>query len=343
MTAIPAADGRANRAMVDLLARGLLVQAVAVAARLRIADLVADGPRSAEELSAVVEADPDALARLLRTLAGLGVLVRDEDGRYGPTPLSRAIEDAPGSSREFALFAGEFLWEPWGRFRESIETGDSAFQSLHGVPVFEHLQRDPEDRAVFHAVMTANSRVQVPAVLEAYDFGRFETVVDVGGGQGGLLAALLRAHPGLTGILYDLPEVVADAESLRAGDVSDRARIESGDFFASVPAGGDCYLLKLVVHDWGDDQAARILSNVRAVIPADGTLLLAEHVVPSGTAYHHSMFLDLNMLVLLGAGRERTPDEYAALLGRAGFTLTRVVATDSPLSLVEAAPAAQPA
>jgi SAM-dependent methyltransferase len=339
MAGIPAAGERANGAMLELLTRGLLVQAVAVAARLRLPDLVAGGPRSSEELTAAVEADPDALARLLRSLAGLGVLARDDDGRYGPTPLSRAIEDAPGSVRPFALLAGGFLWEPWGRLGHSIETAGSAFESLHGVPIFEHLQRDPDARAVFHAWMTANSQAQVPAILGAYDFGRFGTVVDVGGGHGILLAALLSAHPGLTGILYDRPEVVAEAQPLVAGELAERVRSESGDFFASVPAGGDCYVLKLVVHDWADDEAVRILSNVREAIPAGGTLLLAEYVMPSGTAYHHSMFLDLNMLVLLGGGRERTRDEYAALLERAGFTLTRVVPTDSPLSLVEGAPA----
>lgn len=335
-------DGRANAQMLELLTRGLLVQTVAVAARLGIADLVAERPRSADELAREVDVDPDAMARMLRTLAGLGVLAADDDGRYGPTPMSRAIESAPGTVRSFAILAGELLWEPWGRLGYSIRTARSAFVDRHGMGLFEHLQQHADDRATFHAWMTANSEMQVPALLAAYDFSRAGTVVDVGGGRGGLLAALLRATPGLRGVLYDLPEVVGEAQALSGDDLAGRVRIESGDFFRSVPAGGDLYLLKLVIHDWGDDEAAAILANVRAVIPPDGRLLLVEHVLPEGGGgYHPAMFLDLNMLTVLGAGRERTRGEYDALLARAGFGPARVIPTRMPLSILEAVPAPQ--
>ncbi len=338
LTPAAGGDGPANGAMMELLARGVLVQAVVVAARLGIPDLVAGGPRPAGEVARRTGADPDAVARLLRTLAGLGVLRRDERG-YGPTPLSRAVEAGPGTVRDFAVMAGELLWEPWGRLEHSVRTGGSALADVHGAPLFEWLERDPGARAAFHAWMTAMSQVQVPAILDAYEFGRFATLVDVGGGRGALLAAVLRAHPRLEGVLYDLPDVVAEADPLAADDVAPRARVRGGDFFASVPEGGDGYLLKLVVHDWDDERAGRILANVRAVIPDDGRLLVVEHVLPADDAFHYSLFLDLNMLVLLGAGRERTRDEYDALFRRAGFALTRVIPTASPLSLLEGTPA----
>lgn len=206
--------------MLGMLTRGLLTQAVVVAARLGVADLVAERPRTAGELAEATGSDPDALARLMRTLTGLGVVARDEQGRFAPAPLSRALESGPGSARDFALFVGDLLWEPWARLDHSVRTGESAFERLHGAPVFEHLARDPEALAVFHGAMTANSAVQIPALLAAYDFSRFDTVVDVGGGHGALLAALLRANPGLSGMLYDLPEVVRDAEILRAEDLA---------------------------------------------------------------------------------------------------------------------------
>jgi len=333
------ADGPANAAMMELIARGLLVQAVAVAAQVGIPDLVADGPRPAEDIAAAVAADGDALTRLLRVLAGLGILTRDAEGRYGPTPLSRAIETRPGTVRDFALLVGEFTWEPWGHLVDSVRTGGSAFASLHGVGLFQHLQRDPADRARFQAWMSAQSAMQIPALLDAYDFGRFPTVVDVGGGHGGLLAAVLRAHPGVRGVLYDLPETVDGAEPLRAQDVAPRARIVGGDFFRAVPEGGDCYVLKLIVHDWGDERAGAILGSVRSAIPDDGTLLVVEHLLPSTDGFHQALFLDLNMLVLLGSGRERTPEEYEALLGRSGFRLEQVLPTASPLAILEARPA----
>jgi SAM-dependent methyltransferase len=178
--------------------------------------------------------------------------------------------------------------------------------------------------------------------VPAYDFVGVQTVVDVGGGHGALVAAILQAHPGLRGVLYDLPEVVGEAQALSGDDLAGRVRIESGDFFRSVPAGGDLYLLKLVIHDWGDDEAAAILANVRAVIPPDGRLLLVEHVLPEGGGgYHPAMFLDLNMLTVLGAGRERTRGEYDALLARSGFGPARVIPTRMPLSILEAVPAPQ--
>ena len=329
----------ARREMLELLARGLLTQAVLVAARLGIPDLVAVGPRSAAELAEETGTHPDALARLLRALVVLDVLAREDDGRFSVTPLSRALEDGPGSIRALAEFIGEVTWRPWGALGHSVATGEAAFRHEYGEGIFEHLARDPEAAHAFQAWMTDQSRLQSEALLGAIDLTGVERLVDVGGGRGTLLAALLEANPGLRGVLYDRPEVASTAEVLAAAGIADRAEAVGGDFFESVPEGADRYVVKLVVHDWDDERAIRILDSVRRAIPPLGLLLLAVHLLPDGDGYDHAVWLDLNMLVMTDGGRERTVAEYRDLLARAGFRLTRVIPTSGPMSVIEAAPA----
>ncbi len=330
------ATARAEDALLELVTRGLLVQAISVAARLGIADLLEEGPKRADELAEAVGADQTALYRLLRTLAGLGLFVEDGEGRFAPTPLGRALRRGDGSAHAAAVYFGEpFVWKAWGNLLHSVLTGEPAFRRAHGTSIFDYLSAHPEAEQAFHAWMTARSQLQVAAVLDAYDFSRFRTVVDVGGGHGSLLAAILDAEPSLRGVLFDLPAVVARAPAL-----GDRCDVVGGDFFDAVPPGADCYLLKFVVHDWDDERAARILRNVRSAIADGGTILLLEYVVPPGSDYHHAKFMDLHVLVLTEGGRERTEDEYRRLLRDAGFQLRRVVPTAAPLAIVEGAPRA---
>ena len=317
----------------------MLVQAVAVAAKLGIADLLHESPKRADELADATGAHGPTLYRLLRTLAGLGLFVEDDEARFGLTPLGSALRSGEGSAREQALYFGEpFVWRAWENLRHSVMTGEPAFRHAHGMSLFEYLQRHPEADAVFHGWMTRQSKLQIPDILASYDFSRSRKVVDVGGGHGSLLAAILEASSALTGVLYDLPEVIEEGTLVEAAGLGERCEVIGGSFFDSVPPGGDCYLLKFVIHDWDDERAVQILRNVRAAIADNGRVLLLEFVIPPGNEYHHSKFLDLHLLVLTEGGRERTEAEYRELLQAAGFRLRRVLGTSSPLSILEGTP-----
>jgi hypothetical protein len=323
--------------MSDLISKGLMVQALSVAARLGIADLVRDRSKDADELASATGANAPTLYRLLRALSGLGVFAQDEQARFGLTPLGRTLCSGPGTARERAAFVGEpWVWSAWGNLCHSVLTGESAFRHAHGTSLFEYLERNPEARSSFHHNLSRQSELQIPTILEAYDFSRFERLVDVGGGHGALLSAILAANPSLTGVLYELPEVVAEAADLASElGVRERLEIVGGNFFDSVPPEGDCYLLKLVIHDWDDERAVRILRNLRAAIADGGRLLLIEFVMPPGDAFHHAKFMDLSILVLTESGRERTEAEYRDLLAAGGFTLAETIQTASSLSIIE--------
>jgi len=325
----------AARRMHELITRSLLVQAIFVVSRLRIPDLLAAAPRTAEELAVATGAQPAALHRLLRALTGLEVVTVDGD-RFALTPLGRSLCAGPHSAAETAIFmGGPAVWSAWGALGDSVVDGQAAFRHAHGMGLFGYLSAHPEEMAAFQALMSAQSRLQTPAVLAAYDFTQARTIVDVGGGQGAFLAALLAAHPAARGVLFDQPDVVAGSGPVLAR-VAPRCEVAPGDFFHTVPAGADTYVLKLVLHDWDDARATRILRNVRDAIIAGGRLIIIEAVMPPGNEYHHAKFLDVNMLVLSEGGRERTEEEYRMLLDEAGFTLTRVIPTPAPLSVVEA-------
>ena len=225
----------ARREMLELLARGLLTQAVVVAARLGIADLVAGGPRSAAELAEETGTQPDALARLLRALVALGVLAREDDGRLSATPLSRALEDGPGSIRGFAAFVGEVTWRAWGALGHSVATGEPAFRHEYGEGIFEYLAREPGAARTFQAWMTDQSRLHSEALVGAIDLTGVARLVDVGGGRGTLLATLLEANPGLRGVLYDRPEVASTAEALAAAELPTAPRRSVGTSSSRCP------------------------------------------------------------------------------------------------------------
>jgi SAM-dependent methyltransferase len=327
-------------ALLELMNGYWITQAIAVAAELGVADELAGGPRRIEDVAAAVGADPRALRRLARALAMIGVLDEGTEGRFGLTPLGDCLrDDAPGSLRALARMRGsDWQWRAWRELGHSVRTGETAFDHVHGMPMFDYLTR--RDRAageLFDRAMISHATQMHTAAAHAYDFGRHRVVVDVGAGYGTLLEAVLGRHSALQGVAFDLPPVLAGTRE-RLGGLGDRCEFAPGDFFDSVPAGGDAYLLSHIVHDWDDDRALAILRNCRRAITGGGRLLVLEMIVPDGPEPHFSKLLDLEMLVQLG-GRERTLEEYRELLAAAGFEITEVVSTPTPVSVIVAVPA----
>jgi len=315
--------------LADLMAGFWTTQAIYVAAHLRLAEHLADGPRSAEEIAPHCGADPRALYRLLRALAGIGIF-REDDGRFSMTPMAECLRDEP--VRSLALMRGSWQYETWGQLLYSVQTGKPAFDHLHGKPLFEYLSREPETGRIFDAAMTGVHGRETDAMLDAYDFSGIRTLADIGGGNGSVLRAALDRCPNLRGILFDLPGV---AERTRGLLDLTRCRVESGSFFDAVPTGADAYLLRHVLHDWDDERCVAILRNVRQAMPANGRLLVVEGLVPPGNEPSVSKRFDLSMMVVVG-GMERTATEFDALFASAGFRLMRIVSTRTWVSLLEA-------
>lgn len=314
---------------------------VYAAAALGIADHLASGALSAAELAGPTGTHAPTLHRLLRTLAGLGILTERDGQRFALTPLGEALRsDAPGSARATLMaFGSPAFWHSWEEILYSLQTGKTAFEKSAGMPFFDYLAQHPEAASHFSEAMVGFHGAEPPAVAAAYDFSTAGTVVDVGGATGNMLAAILSRHPGPRGVLFDRPHVVRDAPALlEARGVASRVTIEPGDFFTTVPAGGDLYVLSHIIHDWNEDQCLTILGHCRKALGRDGRLLIVETVLPSGDTPHQGKVQDMVMLVIPG-GQERTEEEYAALLGKAGFRLNRVVPTESVVSIVEAVPA----
>ena len=328
--------------MMRQLTMGALVsQAISVIARFGVADALAAGPRQVDEIAELVGAHGPALYRVLRALGDVGVVAELENRRFALTPLGELLRsDVPGSLRGWAtMFGMPFHRYPWTDLYETVQTGESAFDRVHDTKIFDYLAEHPEDAAVFDAAMTSISTSAAVSIVQAYDFARFSTIVDIGGGRGGLLAAILSANPHLQGVLFDVPAVVAGVgEEISGAEVIDRCKVVSGDFFDSVPEGGDAYLLGNIIPSWADDQAVEILRTCRAAMADTACVLLAEAVLPEGAAPSMSKLVDLEMLVMTSGGRQRTEAEHRALLGRAGLRLTRIVPSTGLISLVEAVP-----
>lgn len=322
--------------LLELILGAWVSQGITVAADLKIADALADGPLRTDELAKRVGADPDALARLMRALVSVGVFTVRR-GRYALNPVADALRtDAPVSIAAMARFVGSPQHrEHWTHFTEAVRTGQPVIPTLRGMPAFEYLHSEPQLGAVFNDAMTSMSEFAIDPVVAAYDFTGYATITDVGGGHGRLLAAILNSAPDARGVLYDLPEVVEGAPALLARfGVTERVAVKSGSFFDAVPAGADMYVMKNVIHDWADAESVAILTRVRAAARPGAKLVLLEAVIPE----HHREFLpkwlDMEMLVSAG-GRERTEAEYRTLYQRAGFRLDRVVPTVTPFSLIE--------
>ena len=313
-------------------------QMLLVATRLGIADLLKDEPRSAADLAGSVDANPEALYRLLRALASVGVL-REEDGKFQCTPVGACLQSGvPGSMRAWVLaIADEHFWRIWPELMYSVKTGEPGYDHAQGMGVFEYFARNPEKGKVFDEAMTSFSSLEIPAVVSAYDFSGIGKLVDVAGGYGSLLCAVLKANPGPRGVLFDMPSVIEGSrKAIEAEGLSARCEVAGGDFFASVPAGADAYMMKHIIHDWDDARCIRILENCRKAMNAGGKVLIVDTVLKPGNDPDFFKILDLGMLMI--SGRERTEQQFRDLLARAGFRLTRVVPTESAVSVVEGVP-----
>jgi hypothetical protein len=326
--------------MRQLLTGSWAAQCVYVVAKLELADRVADGPKTAAELAAATGMNADALYRVLRALASIRIFLEDDRGRFGLTPLAQLLrKDLPGSQWAAAVMMGEEHFRVWSELLHSVRTGKPAFDHVYGQPIFDYLAGHPDAARTFDAAMTSVHGAETEPMLDAYDFTGIGTLVDVGGGNGSLLAATLLQYPALQGVLYDRPDVVERAAPmLRAAGLERRCRTVGGDFFRSVPDGGDAYLLRHIVHDWDDERSLLILRNCRQATPPGGKVLIVESIVPAGNGPSFAKWLDVNMLVVPG-GRERTEAQYRDLLREAGFRLARVVPTGMEVSVIEGVPA----
>ena len=323
-----------------MIAGGRKTQAVYAAAKLGIADQLVDGPKDSSDLAEAVGAHPRALFRLMRARVGLGVFGRHSDGRFHIERNSRLLRSGvPGSLRGSAIMAGEpWFYGAYGGLLHTVRTGETAFDHVHGKGLFDYLSDDPEAAAVFNDAMTDFTAQVIDEVMDAYDFSGISSLVDVGGGHGGLIIAVLHANPGMRGALFDQPTVVDGARrALAEAGVAHRCEAVGGDFFESVPSGYDGYVMKWIIHDWGDDRCALILDNCRRAIDGAGRLLLVERVLPSGNEPSPTAMGDITMMAVPG-GQERTREEYAELLGQSGFELTQVYPTRSEMDIIEASP-----
>ena len=318
-----------------------LTQLVHVVATLGVADRLADGPRTAAELAPLVGANADALHRVLRALASLGIFSQDAEGRFGLTEEGQRLRaDAPGSMRLPAITYGEpWWWRAWGGLLDAVRTGETAFDKVHGVDLFGYLSGDAHAAGLFNGIMHVMTTEQAAAIAAGYDFSETRRLLDIGGGHGALAAAILRRNPHATALLFDRPSVVEGAGARLAElGIADRCSLVGGDFFVSVPGGADTITLKDILHDWDDARALSILRNTRRAMDEGARLLLIERVLPPGDAPSPGKLVDITMLVLTG-GRERTEEEYRALLEAAGFTLRRVVTINGETAVIEARPA----
>jgi hypothetical protein len=305
---------------------------VHAAAHLGISDLLADGPKTADALAQEAGTSAGPLLRLLRALASLGLL--EDLGRDGfaLTALGGQLRsNVPGSLRNFALmFGGERAWRSWGELLHCVKTGESGTRRIYGMGSFEYLAANPDQAIIFNSAMAENTRGVTQALVSAYDFGQFRTIIDVGGGNGTLLGAIITSNPGVRGVVFDLPRGNAEAPGrLADAGVAASCEVVTGDFFQSVPQGADAYILKFIIHDWDDEQNLVILKNCHKAMHQKSKILLLERVMPekmeTTPAHRRIAMADMNMLAMPG-GRERTETEYRDLLAQAGLSITRILA-----------------
>lgn len=340
VAAVPASQQLpADAQLLQLVSGAFVSQAVYVAAKLGIADLLADGPKTAEYLSVATSTDERSLYRVLRSLASVGAFVETENKTFANTPMTESLRsDHPRSTRDLTIWMGEPKhWNVYGELMHSVKTGKPAWDYVHGEPVFPYLfQTNPELGEIFNRAMTSYSHQSIGPVLEAYDFSGTKTIADIAGGYGHLVAAILAANPDAKGVLFDLDAVLEGApRMLETYGVRDRVELVGGDFFSEIPLKADIYILKHIIHDWYEDNCRKILGNIRENMPDDGKVLIIEAVVPEGNEAHFSKIIDLEMLLSPG-GVERMPWEYERLLADSGLKLNRIIPTAGPMSIVEA-------
>jgi ubiquinone/menaquinone biosynthesis C-methylase UbiE len=328
-----------SRLVYGWLAGAWVTQSIAVVAKLNVADRLKAGPKTCDELAFETGAHAPSLYRVMRALSSLGLFSEDGHGRFATTRLGRVLErEAPDSIHPMALMVGsEWHWQSWGRLLHAVQTGETAFGHVYGSEAYEYFEQHPVDAAVFNAHIEAYAR-QAAQAAASYDFTGSHTVVDVGGGYGTVLTAVLRANPELRGVLFDQPDVIEGASPrIAEAGLAERCELVAGSFFDAAPEGGDVYLLSSIVHNWDDARAVEILRSCRRAMNGAGRLLLVELLLPPGNTPADGKLLDLQMMVIFPGGRERTPIEYRALLEAAGFRLTRIIPTPQQMSLIEAA------
>jgi hypothetical protein len=323
------------------LSTGYIVSGcVQIAAKLKVADQLAGGPQAVHQLAASVHVNEDALYRVLRVLAMVGVFHETTPRTFAITPVGELLRsDRPGLYNMALWISSPYHYKTWSEVMHSMKTGQPSWQVATGMPVFDYLAKNQELSAIFNGAMTAFSAMIAPAVLEAYDFSGIHTLVDVAGGHGETLTSILRKHPSMRGILFDLDHVIAGAGPvIAAAGCTDRVELTSGDFFTAVPK-GDAYVLQHIIHDWDDNRATAILRTIHKALTGrpDGRVLLIEGVIEPGNAPDFHKLIDLEMLVAAG-GRERSAEDYRALFAGAGFEMKRIVPTKSPVSVIEARP-----
>ena len=320
----------------EIMLSQVVSRLVHLAATLKLADHLEAGPKTAAELAPLTAADAPTLHRVLRTMASLGFFTEDAGHRFALKPLGAVLKSGTPSHATAVTLGGELFSRSLDNFLYSTQTGRTGFERAFGMPIFDWLGGHPTEATLFAQTMVGFHGMEPPAVAAAYDFSAFDTIADIGGSTGNMIATILSRYPAPRGILYDLPHVVSGAApALQARGVADRVRIEGGSFFDGVPTGADAYVLSHIIHDWNEEQCLTILGHCRRAMAKDGRLLLVEMVLPEGDTPHPGKLTDMIMLTVPG-GEERTPSQYDALLGKAGFKMTRVVPTASLVSVVEA-------
>lgn len=312
-------------------------QVVYVTAKLGLADYLASSALTADELAIKTDTNQQGLGRVLRLAALYGLVTEEADGRFNLAPLGESLRsEAPRSLRPVAIQLGELHYRAWGELLHSVKTGKSAFMNEYGAPLFDYLAAHPDAQATFDAYMSANRSPFAKALSEKYDFSSFHLIVDVGGGNGSVSAAILQENPNLKAIILDRPETVGAARQLlEAERLEDRCQLIAGDFFESIPSGGDLYLLSNIIHDWDDERAVEILRNCRAAMAPNTPVILLEAVLLPHGRSNGAVLADVNMLVML-TGKERTEDQYASLFRSAGFRPSRTISINDRLSVIEA-------
>jgi SAM-dependent methyltransferase len=315
-----------------------LLPSIYVAAKLDIATLLKEKPLSAAEISQRLHANTSNVQRLMRALSCEGIFKQTRDGRFALNGMAKGLLDEPGSLRYMLLHhLGPVNWNLMSNLEYAVRTGKDAFIDRYGKGIYDFLQDHPNEYALFDKSMSNLSDIGLAPILNAYDFSKFALIADIGGGEGFLLANILQNNPGCKGILFDTPGALEKApEMLARHHVDDRTEIITGDFFKSMPGSGDLYLLKNIIHNWDNEQSVDLLKKICQVIRTDGRLLIIEMVVPSSNEPSLAKLLDIQMMATMSGGKERTREEYRDILERSGFTLTRIVPTIAPISLIEA-------
>lgn len=323
-------------AMSQMVFGFVTAKAIHVAAKLNIADLIAkNGAMDPSQLAQRTAANKEAIYRLLRALSSNGIFKEDQNGSFELTPLADCLrEDSPTSMKATALSAGSVFYKAYNEFLFSVQTGEPGFNKAYGMSPFEYLTNNPEEGIIFDRMMTDFHGGETAPMIENYDFSTFNTVVDVGGGNGEVISAVLKKYQGTKGVLFDMPEVIKrSGDNIATSRLGSRCQLRGGDFFESVPTGGNAYILRHIIHDWNDKDAVIILKNCKNAMTPNGKVLVVEAVIPEGNDPHPFKWLDLTMLMI--GGKERTKDQFEAVFSQAGLKLTQIIPITPAISIVE--------